>query len=81
MYLLQARGVPAGTAQNTRDKMEFDPESMTKRRFTVKAGETARFVIELKPKDTQQNTAAASFNAFPAREMIFRPGKALTHPV
>jgi crotonobetainyl-CoA:carnitine CoA-transferase CaiB-like acyl-CoA transferase len=26
MYLLQARGVPAGTAQNTRDKMEFDPQ-------------------------------------------------------
>jgi crotonobetainyl-CoA:carnitine CoA-transferase CaiB-like acyl-CoA transferase len=26
MYLLQARGVPAGTAQNTRDKMEYDPQ-------------------------------------------------------
>jgi crotonobetainyl-CoA:carnitine CoA-transferase CaiB-like acyl-CoA transferase len=26
MYLLQARGVPAGTAQNTRDKMELDPQ-------------------------------------------------------
>jgi crotonobetainyl-CoA:carnitine CoA-transferase CaiB-like acyl-CoA transferase len=26
MYLLQARGVPAGAAQNTRDKMEFDPQ-------------------------------------------------------
>jgi crotonobetainyl-CoA:carnitine CoA-transferase CaiB-like acyl-CoA transferase len=26
MYLLQARGVPAGSAQNTRDKMETDPQ-------------------------------------------------------
>ena len=26
MYLLQARGVPAGAAQNQRDKMEFDPQ-------------------------------------------------------
>jgi crotonobetainyl-CoA:carnitine CoA-transferase CaiB-like acyl-CoA transferase len=26
MYLLQARGVPAGTAQNTRDKTELDPQ-------------------------------------------------------
>jgi benzylsuccinate CoA-transferase BbsF subunit len=26
MYLLQARGVPAGVAQTTRDKMEYDPQ-------------------------------------------------------
>jgi crotonobetainyl-CoA:carnitine CoA-transferase CaiB-like acyl-CoA transferase len=26
MYLLQARGVPAGTVQNARDKLEFDPQ-------------------------------------------------------
>ena len=37
MYLLQARGVPAGAAQNTRDKMEYDPQ-LEHRNFYVQAG-------------------------------------------
>ncbi len=39
MYLLQARGVPAGTAQNGRDKQEFDPQ-LAARGFYQKATHT-----------------------------------------
>jgi crotonobetainyl-CoA:carnitine CoA-transferase CaiB-like acyl-CoA transferase len=36
MYLLQARGIPAGAAQTTRDKMEYDPQ-LEHRDFYVRA--------------------------------------------
>jgi crotonobetainyl-CoA:carnitine CoA-transferase CaiB-like acyl-CoA transferase len=47
MYLLQARGVPAGTAQNARDKMEHDPQ-LQHRGFYVAAdhGELGRHQFE-----------------------------------
>jgi crotonobetainyl-CoA:carnitine CoA-transferase CaiB-like acyl-CoA transferase len=39
MYVLQSRGVPAGAAQNTRDKMELDPQ-LEHRGFYVRADHT-----------------------------------------
>lgn len=35
MYLLQAKGVPAGTAQNQQDKMEFDPQLRARNFFAT----------------------------------------------
>ncbi|MCC6573556.1 MAG: carboxypeptidase regulatory-like domain-containing protein [Planctomycetes bacterium] len=36
--------------RTSRDKMDIDTDAMSKRRFTVKGGETTQYVLELKPK-------------------------------